>query len=380
MTSLRKTVLLMLIVAGAFTCLIKPAQAVTYEYDQWNRLWHVILDDETVITYQYDENGNRTEETFNGFSITVTSGAGGSVSPSSINIPSGDSQTFSIIPATGHTIVDVKVDGNSVGAVSSYAFTNVTASHTLQAIFAANTFTITASVAGGSGGTISPTSATVDYGGSQTFTMTPNAGYHVAGVLVDGSSAGAVTSYTFSNVTANHTIQVSFAINTYTITPSVLDGYGGTISPASATVNYGGSQTFTFTPDATFSIADVRVDGVSQGAITTYTFSNVTAAHTLQVAFNYSTNPVKNQRTGQLYSSLQTAYAAAATGDVLLCRNFRLVESFTANSTSNISVTIRGGCNADFTVGSGKTVLIGAASIQNGTVVWENSLIRGSVF
>lgn len=214
MTSLRKTVLLMPIVAGALIYLIKPAQAVTYDYDSMNRLWHVQLDDGTVITYEYDENGNRTEETFNGFSITVTSGAGGSVTPSSINVPGGGSQIFSIIPATGHTIADVKADGISVGTPSSYTFTNVTASHTLQAIFAANTFTITASVAGGSGGTISPASATVDYGAGRTFTMTPDTGYHVANVLVDGNSVEAETSYTFSNVTAGHTIQVSFAINT----------------------------------------------------------------------------------------------------------------------------------------------------------------------
>ena len=40
----------------------------------------------------------------------------------------------------------------------------------------------------------------------------------MADVLVDGVSVGAVTSYTFTNVTANHTIAASFAINTYTIT------------------------------------------------------------------------------------------------------------------------------------------------------------------
>ena len=39
-------------------------------------------------------------------------------------------------------------------------------------------------------------------------------------MLVDGSSVGAVTTYTFTNVTADHTIAASFAINTYTITAS----------------------------------------------------------------------------------------------------------------------------------------------------------------
>ena len=47
---------------------------------------------------------------------------------------------------------------------------------------------------------------------SNSFTITPVAGYHVADVLVDGASAGAITGYTFTNVTANHTIAASFAI------------------------------------------------------------------------------------------------------------------------------------------------------------------------
>ena len=42
----------------------------------------------------------------------------------------------------------------------------------------------------------------------------------MADVLVDGVSVGAVTSYTFTDVTADHTIAASFAINTYTITAS----------------------------------------------------------------------------------------------------------------------------------------------------------------
>ena len=54
----------------------------------------------------------------------------------------------------------------------------------------------------------------------------------MADVLVDGVSVGAVTSYTFTNVTANHTIAASFAINTYTITATA--GANGTIEPAGA--------------------------------------------------------------------------------------------------------------------------------------------------
>ena len=52
----------------------------------------------------------------------------------------------------------------------------------------------------------------VKYGANKTFTIKPNTSYHVANVLVDGVSVGAVTTYTFSNVTANHTISATFAI------------------------------------------------------------------------------------------------------------------------------------------------------------------------
>ncbi|MCC6296155.1 MAG: hypothetical protein IT469_05560, partial [Pseudomonadales bacterium] len=83
---------------------------------------------------------------------------------------------------------------------------------TVTATFALRTYTITAST--GAGGTISPVGAvSVNHGADQAFTLTPGANYHVADVLVDGVSAGAVTSHTFVNVTANHTIAASFALD-----------------------------------------------------------------------------------------------------------------------------------------------------------------------
>lgn len=63
----------------------------------------------------------------------------------------------------------------------------------------------------GANGTISPAGwCSVVENGSQTFTFTPDKGYTVAKVLVDGKSVGAVKSYTFKNVTKDHTIEVIF--------------------------------------------------------------------------------------------------------------------------------------------------------------------------
>ena len=168
----------------------------------------------------------------NTYTITASAGANGTITPSgATTVNSGASQAYSITPSTGYHVASVLVDGSSVGAVTSYTFSNVTANHTISATFAINTYTITASA--GPNGTITPAGVTtVNSGASQAYSITPSTGYHVASVLVDGSSVGAVTSYTFSNVTANHTISATFAINTYTITASA--GTNGTITPSGA--------------------------------------------------------------------------------------------------------------------------------------------------
>ncbi|MFH0797678.1 MAG: FG-GAP-like repeat-containing protein [Candidatus Omnitrophota bacterium] len=177
----------------------------------------------------------------NTYTITASAGSNGSIAPSgAVSVNYGASQAFTITPATGYQVADVLVDSVSQGAVTSYTFTTVTANHTISASFAINTYTITASA--GSNGSIAPSGAvSVNYGGSQAFTVTPATGYQVADVLVDGSSVGAVTSYTFTNVTANHTISANFAVNTDTNQPPTKPDASQTILryfPSLSEVNY----------------------------------------------------------------------------------------------------------------------------------------------
>ena len=133
-----------------------------------------------------------------------------------------------------------------MGAVTSYTFTNVQANHTIARQLRDRQLHDHGQA--GPNGAISPSGAVaVNHGADQAFTITPDACYHVADVLVDGGSVGAVASYTFTNVQANHTIAASFAIDTYTITATA--GPNGAISPAGAVaVNYGADQAFTITP------------------------------------------------------------------------------------------------------------------------------------
>ncbi|GAB4365163.1 MAG: hypothetical protein Kow0042_04240 [Calditrichia bacterium] len=218
------------------------------------------------------------------FTLTASTGANGSISPSgAVVVFQGDDQTFTMTPIAGYEVADVLVDGVSVGAVSNYTFTNVTADHTIHATFQPQTFTITASA--GAGGSISPTGAVPVTGGTdQTFTITPNTGYHVLDVLVDGVSVGALSIYTFGNVNADHTISASFALNVYNI--SAAAGSGGSITPAgNVPVNHGSSQLFNIVANVNYSIGDLQVDGASLGALSSYEFLNVTAPHSIFAYF-----------------------------------------------------------------------------------------------
>ena len=222
--------------------------------------------------------------------IEAMAGQGGTISPSGrVSVTEGGSQSFYITPDYGCHIVDVLVDGVSIGAVTSYTFDNVRADHTIYAVFDQKDYVIHATA--GTGGSITPNGTVpVQAGGSQSFYITPDYGYYIVDVLADGVSVGAVNSYTFYNVTANHTIYAVFAWGGGEITIQyVIDasaGEGGTITPhGKVYVVSGGSRTFTIAAADGYQLTDVLVDGISVGAVDTYTFTNVRKNHTIQAVF-----------------------------------------------------------------------------------------------
>ena len=231
--------------------------------------------------------GNRTiHVTFEEdvYTITASAGAGGAITPSgSVQVPRGANKAFAITPNTGYKVENVTVDGKSMGAVTTFVFSNVTASHTISATFAQLVYQITATA--GSGGTITPSGvANINWGASQQYTITPSTGYRVKDVKVDNASVGAVNTYTFSNVTGSHTIQAAFEQLTYTITASA--GAGGSIAPSGVTaLGWGASWQYTITPGEGYVIGDVLVDNASVGRVANYTFTNITASHTISASF-----------------------------------------------------------------------------------------------
>ncbi len=215
-------------------------------------------------------------------SISVNTSAGCSWTTSNSNswvtITSGTS-------GTGPGTVQYSVSSNTGSSTRTASLTIAGAGFSItQTGGSSSTYTISASA--GSGGSISPSGGVgVSAGGSQSFTISPSSGYRVSAVTVDGASVGAVTSYTFTNVTANHTISAAFAVTntSYTLTMTKAGTGGGTVtnSPSGSSFAAGTVVTLTAAPDANSTFAGWSGGCSGNTTTTTVTMNtNVTATAT----------------------------------------------------------------------------------------------------
>ncbi len=297
------------------------------------------------------------------YTITANANGGGTISPSGeIKVSSGESLTFYFHPQSRHVIAEVKIDGVSQGPMNSYTFTNISANHSIEANFLPKPVPQVAFAVncGGpryvdreevvyladekySGGSTyfktAPIQGTEDdilyqserYGnfsyniplanGNYTVVLkfaeiySSGRGTRIFDVRIEGlevihhldiyASAGKYKAYDVAlPVTVRDgMLNIEFLsfkgspkINAILVTPSQASpqvtitaaaGSGGTINPqGSVKVDVGSSQAFTITPDSGYQIADVKVDGVSQGKISSYTFADVTSPHTIEASFS----------------------------------------------------------------------------------------------
>ena len=162
----------------------------------------------------------------------------------------------------------------------SWSFTADTAPITPPSGTASYKITATAGI----GGTISPGgTTTVSAAGQLTYTIKANEGYYIADVKVDGSEVTATTSYTFSDVNTDHTIEVTFKQESQT--PDVPDVIAPSITtqPGNATVKVGETASFTIAAsgtDLTYQWQIDRNDGkgwvnIDGATATSYTTSTV---------------------------------------------------------------------------------------------------------
>lgn len=156
------------------------------------------------------------------FEVTLTPDTGFSL-PESITVQRENSETgsmgeFEYTPDTHYTYDSTSGEVVIFGSTLREMFfdssgENYDPPHPIRIMAAgiSGTSTFSITVTQGANGTISPASATgINKGDDLTFTITPNSGFRIANVLVDGTSVGNVSSYTFSNINSNHTIRALF--------------------------------------------------------------------------------------------------------------------------------------------------------------------------
>ncbi len=167
---------------------------------------------------------------------------------------------------------------------ASRAITTITANQPNQDFSATiNHYTITATA--GTGGAITPSGAVdVAYAGSQDFAISPDPHYRINDVLVDGTSVGAVSNYSFTNVESTHMIAASFAIIQYTVTASV-DGGHGTASPALQSVNSGETALIRLVPETGYKLGYLSDNGSIVNPVSEYRIYDIGSDHLVVARF-----------------------------------------------------------------------------------------------
>ena len=232
------------------------------------------------------------------YNVTATTDGNGSITANAPNgtlsntyvVYYGGSALFTVTPNAGYVFKDLLLDGASVKSQvvnNTFSLSAINVAHTLNATFEKkNTVTATA----GQNGSISPAGvSTVSSGGSLTYMFTPATGYQVSAVKVDGTAVATSDSYVFSNLTANHTIDVTFALKTFKVTAAA-DTASGSTTLSATTVTYGGSVDIVVTPATGYTVTDIKVTPAGGTEASVIGKATKTASGT----YRYTLTPLQN--------------------------------------------------------------------------------------
>ena len=176
------------------------------------------------------------------YQVSFAANTGGSTNPTGPNIwENAGSLSITATPNAGNAFSYWSSNTTSItfdNANLASATATISGPGTITAAFAINTYTITVTQTGN--GQIAPGTTTVNYGGSQSFTITPSSGYCIASITADSGSV-AVTSLTgqtvsFTNVQATHTLTAVYAPKNYTLTVYTIGQ--GSVTPGNGTYPY----------------------------------------------------------------------------------------------------------------------------------------------
>jgi hypothetical protein len=141
--------------------------------------------------------------------ITASAGPNGSIAPNgAVGVAEGGSQSFTVTPDPTYHVLDVLVDGSSVGAVTTHPFTNVTANHTIAASFSIDTWSLTLISTGKGVVSRAPNQPSYPHGTLVTLGATPDPGWVFSGWGGDTSTTSSPIQIAMN---ANRSFTAAFA-------------------------------------------------------------------------------------------------------------------------------------------------------------------------
>jgi len=175
------------------------------------------------------------------YTVTLSSTEGGGFSGATeLTVHHGGELTVQIVPDTGYHIQDVLLDSVSMGDVDEIHLADMKGDHHIHVVFAINMYTIT--ISHNEHGSVDPgDELQVQYGGDVRFSITPDPGYHIEEVLVNGERFGNTAELLLHDIQEDMHIQVSFALTTYSLSFEIRDASSGQVI-TDAVITFDGVQ------------------------------------------------------------------------------------------------------------------------------------------
>jgi len=211
----------------------------------------------------------------------IVAGGNGTASPAIQTVRYGSSAMLIFKADPGYRITGIMDNGKPKVASSPYKIESVTEDRTVIVTFLA--FAVFANVIGGHG-SLAPATQYIYAGNKASIVIIPEAGYHIDKIVDNEKIMPIKSPYQILNVLENHAVDISFAINTYTVTATVSGGHG-TVTPATQTLNYGSKGTLLITPEKGYIIESITDNGISVPIWNPYSVYYITANHTVVVKF-----------------------------------------------------------------------------------------------
>ena len=313
---------------------------------------------------------------------------------STFTVNQGTSATITFTPDAGYRIKSVKVNGADVtSSLSSnkYTVSSISGNTSVEVEFEAITHTLSITSIGNGTASYSGTSVrgktstfTLNEGSSATITFTPDAGYKIKSVKVNGTDVTSSLSsneYTVSSISKNTSVEVEFEAITHTLSITSIGNGSASYSETSVrsktstfTLNEGSSATITFTPDAGYKIKSVKVNGTdvtSTLSSNKYTVSSISENTSVEVEFEAITHTLSITSTGNGSASYEETTIRGKTSTFTLNEGSSATITFTPDEGNRIKSVKVDGTDVTSSLESNEYTVSNISSDANVEVVFE---------